>query len=272
MMRPKLPRVLLILTVLALPGPVGPAACAAPGEGPSSWADPLISPYQTERRWAVAPFNNESGSQHANVIRIADQVGRQFEQASYITVVPMNRVLEAMTDLEMREVASEEEAMKLIDTLGVDGLIAGTVTAFDPYDPPTLGVAVELFTTEHIERAEALNLRQLSRAATDEGAFWAQLGVDGPGSGQPVSSTSDHFDGADPYVRRALKAYASGRGSAVILRESHRPYLLSAERFSEFVAYVTARRLLQQERRRIDQWTHYAAEAIGPTDDPLQPE
>ncbi len=209
-------------------------------------ADPLHSPYATRRVWAVAPLRNESGSLHANGWVVADHLTRQLENASNLDVLPVNRVLAAMESLDLPEVRSPDEARLLLKTLGVDGLVVGTITAYAPYDPPKLGLAVELYVNQRIDYLDSLDVRKLARAATDPGSLPAmadaRLG--------PVSSVSAVLDAADPIVRRRLMRYASNRGQLKDAKSWHL-YRISMDLYSEFASYVMSWRLLRAEQLRI---------------------
>ena len=85
--------------------------------------------------------------------------------------------------------------MKLMSTLEVDGLIIGTVTSFDPYDPPKLGPStIELF--ESLRRIEAgpalVDPRRLTWATTGRRSV-----LPGPKARQPIEVVSGFFDAND---------------------------------------------------------------------------
>ena len=83
----------------------------------------LISPYPTRTVWAVVPLRNESGSLNADGAATADHLARQLENATNVDVLPVNRVLDAMRTMRLSEVRGRGDAMGLMQTLGVDGLI-----------------------------------------------------------------------------------------------------------------------------------------------------
>lgn len=215
---------------------------------PVKSADPLISPYAERRIWAVAPLRNESGSQTPDPAAVADHLARQLENASNIDVLPVNRVLAAMEALQMPVVASRADAMKLLGTLGCDGLVAGTLTSYDSYDPPKLGMAVELYISGRVERIEAVDLRQMSRAGTGP-----QVQPATPPSRQPVSSVSVYLDAKDPDTQRMMKRYAGNRNLSTNdrIRDQSHLYRISMDLFTEFATYVVSWRLLEAERTRL---------------------
>src|ERR1043165_2905718 len=96
------------------------------------------------RNSGLSPFINESGVSIVKTDHIADLFTEQTEEVEGIATVPVNRVLAAMRRLEMRTVPPPADANSLMNLLGVDGLIVGTISTYDPYPPPKLGAAVQL--------------------------------------------------------------------------------------------------------------------------------
>lgn len=195
--------------------------------GSSKGADPLVSPYDQRHLWAVVPLRNESGSRYADGAAFADDLVQQIEGASNLDVLPVNRTLAALDALEMSHPSTYAEAMQLITTLDVDGLIVGTISAYDPYDPMKLGIAVDLYV--HLDA----DLPQRSRRPV-------------------VTSVSAFFNAGDPIVRDKLERYAHNRGSFAD-RDSHVQYRISMDLYSEFVAYIISWRLLDAESKRVAQ-------------------
>lgn len=241
-------KVMLTLVMLAM-------FLAGCGSGSKQGADPLVSPYPERRVWAIAPLRNESGSVHADGTRMADHLARQLENAFHIDVVPVNRTLAAMEALQMREVQTPADARRLLGTLGVDALVVGTISNYDPYDPPKLGIAIELYTTPKYDASIAVNPRGLTSAATPGDTPQPTQAR----TQQPVSTVSAYLDAADPDVRRKLQRYASGRRKdkddpLAFIRpdeESWYVYKISMDLYSEFVAYVMSWRLLSAETNRL---------------------
>ncbi len=228
-------------------------------------APPLDSPYPTRHIWAIAPLRNESGSSSADGLALADHLARQLENASNLDVLPVNRTLAAMEAIELGWVASPQQAKRLLETLGADGLVVGTITAYDPYDPPKLGLAIELYTNPAVEASDAAVLGSPSAESIEPGSAdslaslqrlaWSATAVstqpDGGGATkQPVSVVSAFFDGASPKVRMGLEHYAHERGEPRVA-ESWHTYRISMDLYSEFVSYVMSWRLLRVEAQRI---------------------
>lgn len=224
---------------------------------PKPGAEPLSSPYGGRRVWAVAPLRNESGTLEVDPLRMADHLARHLQNAANLDVLPVNRTLAAMEALKLARVATPGDATLLMDTLGADGLVVGSLTAYDPYDPPKIGMSLALYQNPRVERGSGLDVRKLSRSPTE---------LPGPGSvttRQPVSVVSAHFDAADPLVRQKIQRYAYDRGSSSHRDEQWlenpfdrgdqgwRLYRISTDLYSEFVTYVMSWRLLRAEAQRL---------------------
>jgi len=213
-------------------------------------AKPLTSPYATRRVWAVVPPTNQSGSTAADPLAIADQLVNQIERVENLHALPVNRVLAAMEAGQIQQVDSPAVAMTLMRVLGADGLIVGSISLCDPYDPPKLAMAMELYASEQTERYELVQLRYLSSAATAEQAYIQPPDIE---LDQPVSQVSAAFDASDPAVRAELEKYAAARGAERGDRDDWRRYRINMNLFREFVAAGMTRRLLEAEAQRLAQ-------------------
>jgi len=204
------------------------------------------APYAARQVWAVAPLLNESGTTRVDTARIADHLTQQLENVRGIDAVAVNRVLAAMESLEMRGVTSTSQARALRQALGVDGIVVGTVTAYDPYDPPKLGLSIELYLGERGPTAPSVDVRGLTRAATDQTQQPQPIDPD-----KPASVISAYFDAADPAVHERLIDYAEDRGNATGDAEQWQRYRISMDLYTEFVSHVVSERLLKAERQRL---------------------
>ena len=231
-------QVMLTVTALLL------CSCAH-DDGPVQQMPAL--PGQQQHVWAVAPIRNESGSLDADGLALADHVARQLETVPGLDVLPVNRTLAAMESLGLDAPASRTEAMELIATLNADALVAGTITAYDPYDPPKLGLTLELYVSRQKLGGEVVDLRKLVSAAVETGEQ-----PDRVSSRQPVCVASAVFDASDPDVKRMLESYARDRGRSGDTA-SPRLHRISMDLFSKFVSHVMSLRLLEAETRRLNE-------------------
>ncbi len=229
--------------------------CAS-NKDPLSPPRPLVSPYDTvngEALWAVAPLMNETGVSFVDTGAVADALVAAVGEVRGIACLPLNRTLLAMRGRQVKSVSTPGEARALANTLGVDGLIVGTVTAYDPYDPPKLGLSLVLWTRERSGLA-AVDPVQLQSAFSDQDRRarrnWS---VD-----RPSATVSEHLDASNHEVLMALRQYQTGRsdpGSALGWRSG----LVSMDLYTRFAAHWAVSRLLEQERIRVGQPAQAAA-------------
>ncbi|MGH7242102.1 MAG: CsgG/HfaB family protein [Phycisphaerales bacterium] len=210
-----------------------------------------ISPYDQshgELLWAVAPLRNESATTTVDPLAMSDKIVEALEQVHGIRALPMNRTLETMRAIRMPMLRTPADANKLAEALGVDALVVGAITAYDPYDP-RLGLALTV-----VPRTSAMNgLAQVDTGKLDARAVQTstteitqQFAV----LGEPTSSASLLFDGKNQAVQMDVRTYAEGRAERVSAA-GWRRYLRSVDLFAEFAAYRTVDQLVQAETLRL---------------------
>lgn len=212
----------------------------------------LVAPYSgpaTEVTFAVVPLRNESGTSVVDALSVSDSLVARLAEVRGIDCVPLNRTLEVMQSVGMDSVGSPAEAKELAGALGVDALVLGSITAYDPYDPPVLGLSLALYAPSGSLSggdAEMLNTRRLTYQPTDYDYF-ASLGVM---ADRPASSVAEHLDARNHGVLMDLRAYADGRSD----RESAlgwRLYTRSMDRYTEFAAWHAVSGLMDREWIRV---------------------
>jgi hypothetical protein len=231
---------LVTLGALAL-GIGGCASSADKLEQPTVLESPF--PGRSEVLLAVAPPSNESGVSTVDVLAVGDELVAALSEAHGLSAVPMNRTLAAMAAKGLTGVRSPVEAKILADALGVDGVVMSSVTAYDPYEPPKIGLALALF-MQDAPAAPTLDPHALSGAYTDQPARAKTTFPD-----RPEATAIEHLDASNHEVLAALKEFARGRhdpNSAL----NWRRYTASMELYTQFAAYHTVRRLLENEHSR----------------------
>lgn len=207
----------------------------------------LLAPYEGTQIWAVAPFTNESGVSIADGALLADAFIAQAEQVNGLETLPLNRTLAAMRTLGLRSIQTPAEARTVLNTLGADGLVVGTITAWDPYPPLKLGAAVALFTRDGVRqigspRDITLNPRgdELIESSDDS-----------------VTTASGVFDASNHRTLAWVRDFATGRNA---LDSAYGPdiYIASMSSYTEFVSYALIHDLLVREGAKV---------AAAPTDD-----
>jgi len=206
----------------------------------------LTPDYPDRQLWAVAPLRNESGSIQADGLKVADHLAHQLEDAYRIDMLPVNRTIATMEALQIPQVTNMEQAMQIRAAMEVDALLIGSITAYDPYDPPKLGLAIELYVDPRRDPS-SFDVRRLQRSATDELA----LPSSARRSDQPVSTVSIFFDAADPHIRYLIERYGKRRGVDEKDRDAWRLYRMSMDLYTEFVCHEASTRLLRAEAQRL---------------------
>lgn len=199
----------------------------------------ISSPLKKRQVWAVAPAVNLSGYQVDPLLQ-GDLLFQQLQQVDGITAVPVNRVAQVYASLRIEQVQSAEQASIVCDVLGCDGLLVPTVTAYDPYDPPKLGVAIQLFRKSGSNKPDNVSPRDLARRAS-------------PGKEQSLAPAPDFlqtvgmFDAASGSVRQAVYDYAKGRNDPLGPMGA-KEYFVSMDRYSAFVYHTLIAEMLKHPK------------------------
>lgn len=211
----------------------------------------IRAPYDVARGdvlWGVAPLANESGTELVDPLAISDKLVAAAEEVEGIRTVPLNRTLMTMRAIGMTSVQTPTDVRQLATAMGVDGLIVGTVTAYDPYDPPTLGLSLALFARTgamHLAAPlEEIDPRALAASPTDSIAPRAAAG-DGP-----AAVVSANLDARDHNVLMALRDYAAGRHDPVSAL-GWRRFTASMDLYTQFAAQHMVAALVAKERERL---------------------
>lgn len=221
---------------------------------PSSLSSP---DYGGEALWAVAPLRNESGVTLFDPLVITDQLAAQVEQAEGLRALSLNRTLAAMQSLKLDSVGSPQDARRLLEALGADALLVGSITSYDPYSPPKFGMSLALYirpgrmtgATAEVD-PDARHAAALIDPITLEIAPVETTLPRAEWLDSPASTASAHLDGANHGVQAAVKDYAEGRAETVSAL-GWRRYLASMRLYTDFACYHLTQRLLEAERGRM---------------------
>ncbi|GJM19378.1 MAG: hypothetical protein DHS20C14_15910 [Phycisphaeraceae bacterium] len=242
-------RVLILLGVVAaLLGPVLGGCVAKKTLFPPTV---LIAPYDTsegESLWAVIPPRNESGTSVVDERAVGDAIVQSVQATRGLRCLPLNRTIEAMRALKMENgVQTPADAEQLAITLGCDGIVAGSITAYDPYEPPTMGLSLALYARPGAlttQRRDVVDPYQLTRSFTDTPYVGSNF------KGTPVTVASEILDARDHSTLMAVQDYAEGRSDKQSAL-GWRVHLASMDLYTKFAAHQTVRRLLDEEWLRL---------------------
>lgn len=198
--------------------------------------------------WAVIPLSNESGTELVDPLVVSDKLVAAAEEVVGVRAVPLNRTLQAMHALDMKGVQTPDQVRQLAEAMGVDGVILGTITSYDPYDPPTIGMSLALYARTSAmgsrDAGTTLDPRTLSAAPTETQTPRASL------SDRPTAVVSANLNARDHGVLTALRTYAEGRHDPVSSLGWKR-YTASMDLYTQFAAQHLVAALVEQEHQRL---------------------
>jgi hypothetical protein len=188
---------------------------------------------------AVAPALNQSGSVAFDPNRFADHMASELSYAEGIRVVPVSRVLAALSAQGTNAVESPEHALELTRLLGVDAILVFSVTEYDAHEPPSIGITGQLYGQRPGTRGRRVDpvamYRQPGGAQPSEEASPAGL----------LRQTQRVFDAAHDKVLSDVRAFAESRegtGSPF----GWRLYVVSQQHFIRFCCHATIRAMLAE--------------------------
>jgi len=205
---------------------------------------PLVSPYDGPRLFAVAVPLNESGTSLVNTVRVAERFTEELEQVHGLSTVPTSRVIAAMRALGIDAVTSPEQAKLLMRTLRADGLIVSSVTAWDPYPPPVIGMSAELILAD-VSVETPMDPRHVTMSVGASTEMPPRVRTE-----RATAQASGVFDGSNHATLKALAMYANGRAEPESAYGED-IYLVSIDSFMKFVGYEIVSELMSSERARI---------------------
>jgi len=220
------------------------AGCAGGGQGkPLTPPKTTVAPYDAvagEPLWAVVPLRNETGTTQIDTLAISDKLVSAVEQAEGVRALPLNRTLAALRALGLADVRSPADARRIAQALGADGVLVGSITAYDPYHP-VVGVSLALFPVAPPAARTPVDPARIALAPTESRVLGGT-----PNADRPVSVVSEVFDARNHQVQMDVRAYAVGRSEPASALGWER-YLRSAVLFEEFAMFSGVERLIRQE-------------------------
>ncbi|MEM7621949.1 MAG: hypothetical protein AAF235_01960 [Planctomycetota bacterium] len=221
----------------------------------------LVSPYDTsggDVLWAVVPPANETGTAVVDPLRVGDQIVAAVSEIRGMQAIPMNRTILAMRSAEITRVSNPAEARDLARMLGADGVVVPSVTAYDPYDPPVMGLTLALFDRPGFlePKADLLDNPRLFAIQATDATLTELTGFEG----QPAAVASRHLDARNHEVLLRIGRYADGRtqpGRAL----GTRVHLQDMQLYEKFTAHTVVGDLLDQEWLRAARFARSVASA-----------
>ena len=162
-----------------------------------------------------------------------------------IDVLPLNRTLEVMLalDIGLDGIPSPSEYRQICNVLGADGILVGTIMAYNPYQPLRLGSSIQLIRPQGRNSRITMDPRSLTMALGE--APSAASRATSSGFGVPIQA-SGIFDAENHGVLLAMEAYSEGRSTHNLARSDLGLYHLDMDDYAEFVFHQLLSRLLDE--------------------------
>ncbi len=104
----------------------------------------IHNPFPQLRKIAVVPFFNQSDFPRINGADVADSYRHQLQQIRGFEVLPIGVVDNYLAKRPI-PVDQAPDFQQMARDLGVDAVVVGSITDFDPYYPPRMGLAVRWY-------------------------------------------------------------------------------------------------------------------------------
>lgn len=208
------------------------------------------APYDTvagQVLWAVAPLRNETGTSLLPAETVSDELIAAIQMSRGVACLPLNRTITAMRAMGITRIDTPEQAKELATAMGVDGLIIGSITAWDPYTP-ALGLSLAVYAMPgpmYEQQYAALDPRWLTPQPTEHGFTPGTTHTSGP-----ASVVSSHFDARGHDTLLEVQRYAEGRTDYDAALGWQR-YTKSMVLFTKFAAHAAVSELFREEWLRM---------------------
>jgi len=203
----------------------------------------LTAPYGQTMTIAVAPAMNFSGSSQWDPVRMGDLMASELSQVPGINVVGVNRVLAVLARQGRDRIASPAHALEVCDQLGVDAILVFAITEYDPYDPPVIGLAAQLYGPRPREMGfDPVAASRQARPFPADGPT--------PDALRPWAQTQRTYNAAAESTQKAVEEYGRTR-DAERSPLGWRKYLASQELYMRFCCHKTLCDLMEQEQNRV---------------------
>jgi hypothetical protein len=104
----------------------------------------IHNPFPQLRKIAVVPFFNQSDFPQINGANVASSYRHQLQQIRGFEVLPIGVVDQYLSQRPI-PINQAPDFQQMARDLGVDAVVVGSITDFDPYYPPRMGLAVRWY-------------------------------------------------------------------------------------------------------------------------------
>jgi hypothetical protein len=193
----------------------------------------------------VVPVMNLSTSADLDMLGVTNALASELGQVKGLTVVPLARVYEYLAANKMRTVGSPEEAKAVAAAFKAQVTLVAAVTEYDPYDPPRMGLAMQMYATSSLP-APGGTAEFDPVEASRSGVPFA---VSGDASKLPRDMVVRVLSGRDAAVEQLARTYAATR-DADASPYGWRRFIVDQREFQRLCCYAVIRDMMGLEGRQ----------------------
>lgn len=196
-------------------------------------------PAPATRVVAVAPVINLSNTAGFDALVLTDMLAAELTNIDGLAVIAPNRARAVLLQHGKTSVETAEDALALADELHADATIVAAITAYDPYEPPKLGLVLQWYAQP---RSQAARLDPVAASRLASEITLPEAAAPAPGV-----QIQRFYDAADEDLLDDIQDYGQDR-------EGHRSpyawrrYVVSQELFVRYCIGNAIRTMLTQER------------------------
>jgi len=224
--------IVLFLVMLAVSG------CSNADKGPEMvFANPFRPNVWTV---AVIPFKNDSGSEALNTIAMTDEFYTELATVQdNVQVLSVNAVMAAQHKLGLTKIRNEDDLSAIAEELGADALFVGKITRYQPYQPPLIGIVVQIFEQRTPGALDESDERDFDPSVLGRQPTEFELNSDS--IMQAVVQVNDVFDAGNKEVIGQVEEYSSSQAKETPLGINK---VLTSTGYMRFVSHQVIGRLL----------------------------
>ncbi|MCH7701271.1 MAG: hypothetical protein IID37_06255 [Planctomycetes bacterium] len=186
----------------------------------------------------VAPAMNFSGSADFDPNRVADLMASELGYVEKVDVIPLSRTLAVLARQGRTEIESPGHALEVARQLGADALLLFAITEYQPYEPPVVGIAAQLYGVQRRDQGGRVDPIRVTRQASPFG------GATGADSFGLLAQSEQVFDASHDSVVERIKGYNRWR-RADTSPFGWRKVVVSQTEYLRFCCHETVRALME---------------------------
>jgi len=208
----------------------------------------LASPYPRQMTVVLAPVLNYSGERNLDTLKVTDILYSELQQVRGFAVIPVNRTLAQMAKDGITNIQDPQQALNLASQLGADMIIVSAITEYNPYYPPIVGIAMQVYGV----RNDGFLSASIDPVKLARSALPLKIATDTTPKYLPKNQIQEIFNARDNRIASLAREFAKSRGTGQSPYKTDL-YLRSQEYYLRFVCYQSIKELLNREVERINQ-------------------